>query len=67
MANPDPDDRVLEHNMRMTQEGIVPQPYDPTFNPHPGAPPQPIVPYDPNQVFNGKDFGRPATGDGKMK
>jgi hypothetical protein len=61
----DPVDRVLDYNMRMMQARDVPRPYDPTFNPNPGAPPPTIVPYDPNQVFNGKDFGQPATGDGK--
>jgi hypothetical protein len=61
----DPVDRVLNHNMSMMAEGRVQRPYDPTFNPNPEASPPPIVPYDPNQVFNGKDFGRPATGDGK--
>jgi hypothetical protein len=58
----DPVDRVLEHYM---QHQTTSRPYDPILNPNPGAQPVTIKPHDPNAIFDDKDFGRPATGDGK--
>ena len=51
-------DRVLTAHMK--QES-----YDPFFCPNPMVAPPSTVPYDPDQIFNGKDFGKPATGDGE--
>ncbi len=62
-----PVDRVLDHNMRLMEAQTNMRPHDPIFNPHPATSPPPIVRFDPHQDFNGKDFGRPATGDGEMK
>jgi hypothetical protein len=56
----DPVERVLNHNMEKPESRV----YDPIFHHVPDTKVTEAQRYDPNAIFDGKNFGQPATGDG---
>jgi len=56
----DPVDRILQQFEYADKR----QPFDPIFNPVSVVQSTATTRYDPNDVFGGKNFGKPATGDG---